>query len=278
MMRARASTTGPVVLHRYATGEPDRGRLLLLHGLANNSAVWQSFVGLGGAGWEIWAADLPWRGDADPAWCRHGDPLDYVDEALAAVPGGVDAIVAHSFAATLMLGWVDREGADGVARRGVRGLAFVSPFYRDDPDEFTWDTVARCQVGLQRIMEESLRVHAGGRFRAELCADMARRLCERVGPYGWLRFFQTYVGTPWLRPEMVTVPCLVVTGDGDEVALPAEGKTLADRLPHAQLRVVAGSGHFPMSERPRAFANAVDVFLAALPGAAFPSALRPDPE
>lgn len=258
-----ATTARPVTLHQHPASGIGHSRLLLLHGLANSSTLWSALLSEL-PGYEMWTADLPWRGDGAMTWCHRTDLLDPVDEALAGVPGGVDVVVAHSFSANLLLALLDREharGNDPLARSGTRGLVLVSPFYRSRPGDFTWQTMSDYLNGFETIMEEGIRIRSGGRTPRGRRRDMARQLCERVGPYGWVRFFQVYLDTPWLRPEVVTVPCLVLAGADDLAADPAESRLLADRLTRAELQVLPRCGHFLMTEQRSLFARAVDDFV-----------------
>ncbi|MBC6447474.1 alpha/beta fold hydrolase [Actinokineospora xionganensis] len=256
----------PVVLRRHTTG--DRARLLLLHGLANSATVWHGFVERADPDLDIWSADLPWRGEGVAGWSDRGDLPGWVAEALRAVPGGAGVVVAHSFSANLLLALLDRElaaGLDPFDRYGIHGLVLVSPFYRTDPAAFEWADISRYLNDFHLIMEDGIRVHAAGRISDRLCRDMAYRVRDQVGPYGWTRFFQTYLDTPWLRTEAMRVPCLVLSGEDDFAALPGEAVELAARLPDARARVLPGCGHFLMSEQPANFAAVIAEFAGALP-------------
>ncbi len=87
-------------------------------------------------------------------------------------------------------------------------------------------------------MEEGIRVAAGSRAKPELHAGMAERLCETIGPYGWSRFLETYLRTPWLRTAELRTTTLVVSGAEDRIAVPAEAETLVARTPSAALRTI----------------------------------------
>ncbi|MCF4140810.1 alpha/beta hydrolase [Streptomyces sp. Tue 6430] len=193
-----------------ATGGP---RLLLVHGLAENDSVWEASAALLPPEYEVWTARLPWSAEGVPDWGTDGDLVGPLARALAAVPGGPQVVVAHSMSADVLLDLVDREsrqGGDALARLGIRGLVLVSPFYRRTAGEFDWDTISHYLNDFHLIMEEGLRVHSGDRLPAELRAAMGERVRDRVGPYGWLRFFELYLRTPQLQTGRVTVPCLVL--------------------------------------------------------------------
>ncbi|GLZ32204.1 hypothetical protein Lesp02_43920 [Lentzea sp. NBRC 105346] len=257
----------PVVVRRHqenGTGP----KLLLLHGLANSSTVWNDFAEQAGHEFDLWSADLPWRGEGVASWSNRGDLPGWIGEALDEVPGGADVVVAHSFSATLLLTLLDRElaaGRDPFDKYGIRALVLVSPFYRADPESFDWADISRYLNDFHLIMEDGIRVHSAGRLGRDLRLDLAYRVRDNVGPYGWTRFFQTYLETPWLRTDAIRVPCLLLAGERDFAAVPGEAVDLAARLPDARVRVLSGCGHFLMSERAEAFAAAITEFVTALP-------------
>jgi pimeloyl-ACP methyl ester carboxylesterase len=63
-------------------------------------------------------------------------------------------------------------------------------------------------------------------------------------------------------PRIVT-PTLVIWGADDTTAPLRTGRLLADTMPHAQLVMLARTGHTPMVENPEAFRGAIGPFLDA---------------
>lgn len=265
---AEADEPGPVLLNRHdpvksvSTGpRPRRPRVLLLHGMANSGNVWDELCGkLSGAA-ELCAAELPWRRDGVSYWSYHPDPSVWLAQALDEL-GGADVVVAHSYSATLLLDLLTRGSGGGQLRRyGIRGLVLVSAFYRQHPREFDWEDVGNLTEKFLLTMEEGIRVVAAGRGNPERRRAMARRVCEAIGPYGWTRFFDLYLRTPWMLPQRVDVPTLLVCGGADGIARPVESETLARVMPAGRLHTFAGCGHFPMIERAGDFAGLVGDFL-----------------
>jgi pimeloyl-ACP methyl ester carboxylesterase len=60
----------------------------------------------------------------------------------------------------------------------------------------------------------------------------------------------------------LTVPVLIVHGRYDAVIAPSVGWALAKTIPTAEIEFIEQSGHLPFVERPAAFVDAVDTFLA----------------
>lgn len=61
--------------------------------------------------------------------------------------------------------------------------------------------------------------------------------------------------TPWLAE--LDVPALVIVGALDTLSPPAEAQAIADRLPRAELEVIADAGHLSNLEKPSAFTAAL---------------------
>ncbi|MDT3399146.1 alpha/beta fold hydrolase [Streptomyces sp. B1866] len=284
-MTASTRPRQPVVVRRArpAAGPPDGAassapvRVLLVHGLASSARVWDRFLPLAGPGCELWTAELPWRGCGVTGWS--GRPAaDWLDHAVAEVPGGPDVIVGHSFGANALLAWLDGDGGAEAARRALRGAVLVSPFYRPQEDRFDWAALSYYLNEFDRIIADGLRVSAGGSLDQRLCDAMARKIRDRVGPYGWLRFIETYLHTPRLRVRRLRVPFLIVGGETDFAAFPADARELGRALPDAHVRILPDVGHFTMVERAGDFAHAVNGFLRTLTARPRPDAPLPSME
>ncbi|MER5210233.1 alpha/beta fold hydrolase [Streptomyces sp. NPDC002838] len=272
LLGPRGQRAGTVRLRRPARGEAAGSspvRVLLLHGLAGSTSVWRSYDELALDGVEIWEGVLPWGAEGDPRWSVHDDPADHVERALDAVPGGVDAVVVHSFTAGPALEVLARRGTG----RGPRAAVVVAPFHRRSPGDFTWDDALYYLNGFHRILEEGLRIGAGDRVPPELRAAMALRVRDRIGPYGWQQFFGAYLRSPDLDVTALRLPVLVVAGAEDFAAPPDDARALAGALPDGRLELFGDCGHFAMAEQPRRFADAVHALLTeAFPGLATGSA------
>ncbi|MEE6259656.1 alpha/beta fold hydrolase [Plantactinospora sonchi] len=232
-------------------------RALLLPGLAGSPAIWRPFAQRAGTWLEIETAAPPWVGPA--GWAYDTDPGRHVLDAVRALPRPPDLLVAHSFAATLVLDLISRgELGEPVA------LVLVSPFYRPTPAAFDWRTIAGYLNGFHTILDEGLRVGSGGRLADDVRRAMARQVRERVGPYGWVRFFDLYLRTPFMDLARVDAPLLVITGDRDFAAGADDGRTLARAVPGARFELFADCGHFAMAEQPDRFAALLHEFVETL--------------
>lgn len=238
--------------------------VLFVHGLASNATIWDHGVELGVQGHEVWTADLPWSREGHPGWAETVDTAMWLSQAVAEVPGRVDVVVAHSFAASLLLDLATRPGAEHILP-GIQGLVFVSPFYRPRTTDFTWDTLHYYLDGFGLIMAEGIRIAAAGRHIDEdIRIGMANRVLERVGAYGWVRFFDSYLRTPHLDVDRIEIPCCVISGADDRAATPSDSHALNDVLRDSRVYELNGCGHFPMAEQPQKFADLLDRFCTSL--------------
>jgi pimeloyl-ACP methyl ester carboxylesterase len=101
-------------------------------------------------------------------------------------------------------------------------------------------------------------------------ADAPPSVVEHVAAVGanaplevWSEVLLGLIGMD-LRHALASIraPALVLVGDVDRLTPPASAKALQAALPEAELRVVEGSGHCTMLERPAEFNRIVGTFLA----------------
>jgi pimeloyl-ACP methyl ester carboxylesterase len=229
--------------------------MVLLHGLGGSAGTWDRFVACVGAGYEVWDVELPWHGLGERGWTRRCDPRRVVADVVNGLP--FDVVVAHSYAAGLLLEAL----AAGEVQVGAAVL--VSPFYRADPESFDWPTISSCLNDFHLVFVEALRA-SHPHFAATHREWMGRQLRNRVGPYGWMSFFDLYLRSPFLRLDDVRAPVLVVRGDRDVASRLADSRELTAVLPNAQFTEVDGCGHFPMIERPEQFSLAIARFLESI--------------
>lgn len=213
-------------------------RVVLLHGLAGSPRMWQQLRLELPTEWCVTAPLLPWHAAADGRWAhRPGD----ASAALAGSHRDGDVLVAHSFAATLLL-------AQLASRSGPQpaGVVLVSPFYRNRTADFDWSTITHYLVDFHEILAEGVRVASRRSMADDLLMDIAVVVRARVGPYAWTRFFEAYLATPTLNLGGLRQPVHVVHGVHDAAALLSDAHALRAALPDARLVEAATSGHFPM--------------------------------
>ncbi|ONH37583.1 hydrolase [Protofrankia sp. BMG5.30] len=241
-----------MVCRRPAT-RSDAVRILFLHGLAGRPAVWDQVVDRLGDEVEPWDAELPWHALADGTWSHRDDCDDALVSTVAAGAAGrpFDVVVAHSYSAGVLL------EALAARRLDPSAVVLISPFYRPSTQDFDWTAISHYLNDFHLMFEEALRLGETARFSERRRAWMAGQMREQVGPYGWMRWFQQYLRTPFLDLSAVRVPALVITGDRDIAARPDDGRRLAAALPDGRFTLFADCGHFPMLEQPDRVARLV---------------------
>jgi 3-oxoadipate enol-lactonase len=95
-------------------------------------------------------------------------------------------------------------------------------------------------------------------------ADAARAIADRQEPEAVAQALEALATRPDRLPDLpqIAAPTLVIVGSEDALTPPPFAETLADRVPGAELVVIAGAGHLTPLERPEEFAGAVDDFLS----------------
>ena len=251
-----------IIFHEYGRLEEHAETLVLLHGLANNAKAWRPMLTrLDGE--RVLVADLPWRGDMIAGGAPYDDYEDALRQSILEA-GGPAIVVAHSFSSLLLLSMLHRHfeaGRDPLSELLIRALVLVAPFYRNDPRMFVWGDLERYLNDFWTIMREGIVISSPRRIDEDVLAGMAIYVRDQVGTYGWLRFIDAYLSTPWLNLERFDLPVLVVSGELDETAPPCEADLLAEHLPNARRAVIANAGHFPMSDSPQSLTDSIHHFL-----------------
>lgn len=248
-------------LRRHATSQRSPVRVLMLHGMGGGPGSWDALDPLLAPHLELWDVGLPWAITGDPDWARESDVWQWlsapVEQFRRATGRGPDVIIAHSFAANVVLELLVESDVLGTV-----ATVLLSPFYRDTPEDVDWSTVVpgmeRCYT---RVAEEILR-RRGSRVGDDASNVITRRMLEFVGAHAPVRFYETIQRTPLLALESLTMPVLVVGGDRDEFGAHADDvHALARRIPYATLNIVEDCGHFPMTERALELAALIDSFV-----------------
>ena len=131
--------------------------------------------------------------------------------------------------------WLARASSERFFRRRLR-KTFA------DPDALDDEEIAACWAAV---------VHGGGR---DVMSRVSSYLDERV------RFLPRW----WAGLGALDLPCHVLWGDRDPVALPAIAEAVAAQVPGARLSWLEGVGHYPMVEAPERWAAGVLGFLEDL--------------
>lgn len=245
--------------------------VMLVHAGIADRRMWRSHLPwLAAEGWHAIAPDLPGFGE-HPASPDAPAPWDFLRAVLDEL--GVDraVIVGNSFGGAVAL----RLAVTAPER--VRALVILSspaPGMTPSPQlAAAWAAETEAMdrgdidAAVETVVDAWLAPDAPAELR-ELVAAMQRRAFE-LDPEGMLPEAADPVDEHPERLRDVAVPALVAAGEGDMPDFTWSAQALADALPHASHRILAGAGHLAPLETPDAFRQLLTGFLAGLgnPGA-----------
>ena len=262
---ARLPGGGEIAYETTGSGEDT---LILIHGYSFSKEVWDKVAPLVAPGWTVHAYDLRGFGASDPSEAGY----DYA--AMSAdLEGFMDALgVDSAVLAGHSLGGIFVQDFAGAHPERVDGLVLSNVQARDQPplgmsdafrariDAFGDDAANRAAFEAATPAYFRADNLAPGDMEALLAMNMQAETPALKGAFENLLMAEPLPPEVWARIDM---PVLVVASTHDIVPF-AIAAGLLDSLPQASLAVIERSGHTPMWERPEAFAEALDAFLAGL--------------
>lgn len=104
------------------------------------------------------------------------------------------------------------------------------------------------------------------RERSLALVESVRRMLAAAPVEGIVGALEAMMARPDSTPTLaeIDVPTLVVAGDEDVLAPPAEARAMQAAIRGSRLEVIAGAGHLSNFERPAAFNHVTGEFLSAL--------------
>ena len=244
--------------------------VLLVHGYPESSWMWTPLLGsLAEAGWRAVAPDLAGYGDSPPdppgTWTRHVESLERFRDELG-LEGVV--LVVHDWGGLIGLRWAcDHPDA-------VRGLIISNTgFFADGK----WHGFARAMragqldeifenmdregfAGILQQAEPNAGPAALDEYWKGLSTPERRRAGLALYKSGDFEELAPYQG----RIAALGVPTLILWGESDDYAPVATAHRLKKEIPHAELVVLDGVGHFVMEDEPERVCAELASFLTGL--------------
>jgi 3-oxoadipate enol-lactonase len=241
---------------------------VLLHGLLMSGEMFATVEGAFGTHHRLIIPDLRGNGrsTALPGPYTAGQLAADVAELLAGMGVGAVDVLGYSQGGTVAQ-QLAHDRPDRV-RRLVLAATFayntLSPRERLEGALLPW--LLRT-LGPKRLANLVVRPGAGG--GPQMSAETRRWVRDMLGSadrrnaVAAARAMTAFDSRPWLRE--ITCPTLVVAGTADRGVPPAHAHMLAEGIPGAELRFVAGAGHAMIWTHPQEFVAAVEDWLLTTP-------------
>lgn len=284
----RADDIEYVVVHGYRRAYRKAGSgpaLLLLHGLACDSATWDTVMAPLAEHFTVIAPDLLGHGESDKPDADYslGGYANGMRDLITIL--GIDkvTVVGHSFGGGVAMqfayqfpdrverivlvstGGLGREVTPAIRMLTLPGAGTALSVATMRP----WrGVVASTMRGLARTGWDATRDLAEVADIYESFADpAARKAVQRLTSHvlNWRGQFVTMTDRTYLAS---IVPVMVVWGDDDRV-IPVAHAEIARKQAMSDVHVLADSGHFPHRDHPEVFVQLVTDFVAENPPAAY---------
>lgn len=250
---------------------PVAGTLLCLHGYPESSWMWRAVLdAAAAAGWRALAPDLPGYGDSEPdppaTWTRM---VEAVDRFHAALDLGPVALCVHDWGGLIGLRWAC-EHPDAVRALVISDSGFfpdgkwhgMAQVMRTPGDgeaaiaQFTEEGFA----GLMRSVSPEIEDAAIREYWKGFDGEARRAGHLELYRSGEFSELERYDGVL----AGLGVPTMLLWGADDAFAPVAGAHRFAREIPHAELEILDGVGHFVFDDVPDQAAGRVVRFLATL--------------
>lgn len=249
-------------------GPVDGPAVLLVHGWPESSYMWREPVAaLGAAGFRAVAPDLPGYGGSPlrrPAtWALHREALEAFRREV-----GIEraAVVVHDWGGLIGLRWAC-DHADAVTALVISDTGFfpdgkwhgMAQAMRTpgEGERLVAQLTREALDGLLRSISGGMDDAAVEEYWRGLSTEEHRLAALDLYRSGEFAELAPYEG----RLAALAVPTLLLWGADDPFAPIAGAHRLQREIPHAELEVLAGTGHFLVDDRPDAYAEALVAFL-----------------
>lgn len=240
--------------------------LLCIHGLGGSSNTWTPLLAAL-SGFKVIRPDLP--GSARSALLAEPLSIEGYAAALEALLPelGVESVhvMAHSLGTIV---------AQHLAVRNpgkIKSLALFGPLVAP-PEGARPNIVARAAAArggvavMQEIADAIVKGATSQETKAEQPAVLAlvRESVMRQSPEGYAQSCEALAAAQSAEIDRIEVPTLLVTGDQDGVAPPANVAAMAARINGSRQVVLEGCGHWTTFEKPQRCMQELEQFHASL--------------
>jgi pimeloyl-ACP methyl ester carboxylesterase len=230
---------------------------VMFHGLGTQWDLWNPLILNLTLPLNIFSLDLPWSGQQGNLWGLKTSTFEWVRLGLKTVKADPSILIAHSFGANALLEYLSTNPI-----HSVKALILISPFYKPSNELINWSIMEYYVKHFPDLLEAGLQVHPKAKLIAsETLVAMVEKIRDRIGPQGWLQFFNMYVRTPELNLNAFQMPCLELGGEDDFASFPSDCQDLAKNLPKATVEILPDCGHFCVLEKTQTVMFIIENFL-----------------
>lgn len=243
---------GRLYYRRHEDG--DRGAtLVLVHGAGGNHMHWPAELRrLPDA--VVYSLDLPGHGKSDgPARAAIGEYMEALRAFVDALGLARFVLVGHSMGGAIALEYALRHGPRlaGLALVGTAGRLHVTP---------------QILAGLRTDFARTVELLAAQSYAEDADPARLRLFVRRLREVGADVLYADFVACDRFDRladlHRVSTPTLVLCGAADRMTPVDDSRTLAERIPDAQLAVLPAAGHMVMLERPAEVAGLLTRWLS----------------
>jgi haloalkane dehalogenase len=261
--------TGAGLAYRES-GPRDGPVALLVHGYPESSFMWRDVLpALEAAGWHAVAPDLAGFGDSEPdppgTWERRVESLERFRSEL-----GIEScvLVVHDWGGLIGLRWAcEHPGA-------AAALVISSTGFFPDGKWSGMAEALRAPGTGEQVVDGLDRDGFGGLLRSvspamtdEAIAEYWKAYADETRRRGQLELYRSGDFGQLEQYDLASLdlPVLLLWGETDDFAPLAGAHRFERELPHTELVVIEGGGHFVWEDAPRPCAEALTGFLARIP-------------
>jgi len=232
--------------------------LLLLHGSGGDSSVWEKQIDGFGREITVLAPDLPGHGQSDgPLYTTVKDYAVWLNNFVQQLQINRFFLAGHSLGGAIAQEYARSfpQKVQGLILAGS-GMQFMvaADYLETVKNNFPAAVHASC-----------LSAYAASnvsRFYEKGYAMLSRNSNNTL--YSDLTACSAFDSKAWIFT--ITVPALVICGNDDKITAPESSKALAQLIPEAQLKILAGAGHMVMMEAAAEFNEAIKTFIMKTTG------------
>ena len=236
--------------------------VLCVHGLGGSSNFWRAAVTAFSEDYRFIVPDLPSaaRSDNDPSLSIESLARDML-AVLDAL--GIDEakVMGHS------MGSIVCQHMTVMAPQRVRDLVLLGPLAQP-PEPARGALMDRAALarkeGMSGIADTIADVALSAHTKASLAniQGFVREMVIRQDAEGYALSCEALSRATQADPSAITCRCLLITGDEDKVAPPANVAALGEQLAHSSVTVLEGCGHWTLNEKPDEVLQLVRTFYA----------------